>query len=320
MILSNEELLQHLYGYIRIEEIEGYIFPKRVTKKQEEIIASRGFSPRQESTSSMFIEFVTDADNISFDYVYCMGSSKDCFGIDVLIDGINTFSYYIEPNNKRGSFFIDLEKPGEKIVTVYLPNLAGVGIKNFKVFGNIKKHERKFKMLALGDSITQGYISRHPYLTYVNMVSQKLDACVVNQAIGGDKFFEGNLDENIGFDPDFITVAYGTNDWSKCFDVKVNAFNYFKRLREIYPNKKIFALLPIFRGGIKGDIRNGYSLEDVRGQIKNAAEKNNVTVINCKDFVPHQEDFFWDKTLHPNDLGFVFYAQGLIEELKKHLL
>lgn len=320
MQLSNNELLEYLSGYVRLEEKDGYIFPKRVTEKQNEIISSRSFFPRQESTSSMFIEFTTDADKISFDYFVCPGSSKEYYSIDVLENGINTFNFHNETVNEKGHLFIELENTGEKLVTIYLSNLAGVGIKNFNVSGNIKKHKRTLKMLALGDSITQGYTTKHPYYTYVNMVAKDLDAYVLNQAIGGDKFFDGNLDEDLNFDPDFITVAYGTNDWAHNMDVKLNAFNYFKKLRHIYPGKMIFALLPIFRGGIKGDIRNGYSLDDIRQQIKTAAELNNITVINCKDFIQHHEDCFWDKTLHPNELGFVFYAQGLLKELEKHLL
>jgi hypothetical protein len=32
---------------------------------------------------------------------------------------------------------------------------------------------------------------------------------------------------------------------------------------------------------------------------------------------PHIEDFFADKDLHPNDLGFAFYAENLLSALKK---
>lgn len=320
MILSNAEFLDHLYGYIRFEEAEGYIFPKRFTKKQTDVVISRKFAPKQDATSSMFIEFFTDANEISFDFFICPGSSKECFNIDALENGINTFNYHHDVSDEKGRLLINLENTGEKLVTIYLPNLAGIGIKNFCVSGNIKKHQRTLKILALGDSITQGYITQHPYVTYVNMIAKSLDAYVLNQAIGGDVFFDGNLDENLNFNPDIITVAYGTNDWAHEADVKANALNYFKRLREIYPNKKIFALLPIFRGEIKGDIRNGYSLEDIRSQIKAAAEKNNIIVINCKNFIHHHKDYFWDKTLHPNELGFVFYAQGLLKEMEKHLL
>lgn len=320
MRFSNNELLEFLSGYVTLEEKDGYIFPKRFTPKQLKIAEERGFFPRPNSTSSMFFEFITDASEIKFDYVVFKGSSKEYFSVDVLEDGINTFNYHNDLAIEKGTIIIPLEKQGKRKVTIYLPNLAGLGIKNFELNGNIERVTRKRTLLALGDSITQGYTTNHPYLTYVNMVALAIDASVLNQGIGGDVFYADNLDETLQFDPDIITVAYGTNDWSKQQNVKENADLYFEKLRKIYPDKHIFALLPIFRGGIKGDIRNGYSLEDVRMQIKIAAEKNNVTVINCKDFVPHQEDYFFDKTLHPNELGFVFYAQGLSEELKKHLL
>ncbi len=319
MVLTNEQLLNYLSYYVFCEERNGYIFPKRFTEKQLKIANDRGFFPRPNSTASMFFEFITDATEIKFDYFVFKGSSKEYFSLDVLENGIHTFNYHNDLAIEEGTMIIPLEKIGEKKVTVYLPNLAGLGIKNFEINGNVKKVTRKNKLLALGDSITQGYTTSHPYLTYVNMLAYNLDACVLNQGIGGDVFFEGNLDENLNFDPDIITVAYGTNDWSKQQNVKENALVYFEKLRKIYPKKPIFALLPIFRGGIKGDIRNGYSLDDIREQISLCAKKHNIAIINCKDFVPHQEDYYQDKTLHPNELGFTFYAKGLYEEIKKLL-
>ncbi len=319
MKLTNEQLLNHLFGYVLFEEKEGYIFPKRFTKKQRDVAVSRDFHPKENATAGMFIEFITDASEIKFDYFACPGSSKDCFNIDVLEDGVNTFNYHHESVDETGTLIIPLEKNVTRTVTVYLPNLDGIGIKNFEINGDIKKAERKLKLLALGDSITQGYVTKHPYLTYVNLLAYYLDAYVLNQGIGGDVFYEGNLDESLNFDPDIITVAYGTNDWSKNQNVKENADAYFKKLKAIYPTTPIFALLPIYRGGIQGDLRNGYSLEDIREQITNCAKKHNVTVINCKDFVPHHEDYFADKTLHPNELGFIFYAKGVYEAIKKLL-
>lgn len=319
MVLTNEQLLNYLSYYVFCEEKNGYIFPKRFTKKQIEIANERGFSPRPNACASMFFEFMTDATEIKFDYFVFKGSSKEYFSLDVLENGIHTFNYNNDLAIEEGNMVIPLEMAGKRKVTLYLPNLAGLGIKNFEINGKFEKVRRKLNLLALGDSITQGYTTSHPYLTYVNMLGYKLDACVLNQGIGGDVFFDGNLDEAIDFMPDIITVAYGTNDWSKSQNVKETADLFFKRLKEIYPKTPIFALLPIFRGGIKGDMRNGFSLEDIRKQITDCAKKHNVIVINCKDFVPHQEDYYQDKVLHPNELGFIFYAESVYKEIKKQL-
>lgn len=71
----------------------------------------------------------------------------------------------------------------------------------------------------------------------------------VSQAIGGDQFFSEQIDPEIPFDPDVITVAYGTNDWAIQKDEKciANAEKYFARLREIYPDKHIIYFQPIYR-------------------------------------------------------------------------
>ena len=50
---------------------------------------------------------------------------------------------------------------------------------------------------------------------------------------------------------------------------------------------------------------------------KIAAELPNVTVIDCTDFIPHKSIMFSPDTLHPNFLGFSYYADGVIEAVKK---
>lgn len=42
---------------------------------------------------------------------------------------------------------------------------------------------------------------------------------------------------------------------------------------------------------------------------------DNARLISGFDLVPHSEEFFSDLFLHPNDEGFLQYANGLIEKI-----
>ena len=74
----------------------------------------------------------------------------------------------------------------------------------------------KNRLLAFGDSITQGVDVVHPSLAYAPTLARLMDADSRNKGIGGEVFFPALLEEKEDLDPDFVTVAYGSNDWSKC--------------------------------------------------------------------------------------------------------
>ena len=82
---------------------------------------------------------------------------------------------------------------------------------------------------------------------------------------------------------------------------------------------QIFAITPIWRKDMNeqrkfGDFRK--IEEDIREIVKNI---KNITVISGFDFVPKDEKYFSDLSLHPNDEGFMHYAENLCNELKKYL-
>ncbi len=318
MTLSGKELLQYVSGYLRYEEKDGYLSFSRFTKKQEDFLKAL-MSPKEKASSSMLLEFVSDCTEISFDYRISPGSSQNFYGIDLLVNGMNTVCKFEQTDTTEGTFYAKIKEQGKKKITVFFPNLAKIEIKCLTVDGSMEMVQRKLKYLALGDSITQGYCTKHPSLTYVNIVAEKFNAYVLNQAIGGDIFRIENIDTDIDFKPDFITVAYGTNDWKRGIDLYCRSFEYFKALKALYSNVPIFALLPIYRDTSEFPTINNITLDDAREIYRKAAEENGITVINAKDLIHHHEDLFWDKTLHPNELGFSFYGHNLYNELKKHL-
>ena len=61
-------------------------------------------------------------------------------------------------------------------------------------------------------------------------------------------------------------------------------------------------------------------LADVkRHLLQVTASLPNVTVIDCFDFLPHEKSAFRDLFVHPNDAGFGFYIDQLIDPIQTKL-
>ena len=161
-----------------------------------------------------------------------------------------------------------------------------------------------------------------PSKSYASRLTDAMGVETFNKAIGGELFNPplARLKDDVC--PDYVTVAYGTNDWSlspdkETFDRKCRAF--YSALSENYPNAKIFAITPIWRAD-RDKEKNLPSFDYVAEFIAEVAkELPNVTVLNGYDYVPHDESFFQDLYLHPNDEGFEHYFQNLYRDIQKHI-
>ena len=183
--------------------------------------------------------------------------------------------------------------------------------------------EKKIKYVAYGDSITQGYTSLSPSLTYVNLVGMELDADVYDLGIGGEFFQPMMMDEAYPVQADIVTVAYGTNDWKHCTkeEFDENCTSVLQKLTDFYPDKPIFVITPSWRSDYNVETPFGAPATEIYAQIlKNAEHFPNVTVIRGWDLIPHNTDFFGDNRLHPNNLGFDIYAANIYRKIIPHLI
>ncbi len=176
------------------------------------------------------------------------------------------------------------------------------------------------KILMYGDSITHGYDALNPSNKYATRLANALGYDEYNKAIGGEIFFPALAKIKQPFTPDIITVAYGTNDWSKTdkvlFDKNCKAF--FENLAENYPDTPIFAITPIWRKEIPTATKPFGDFSLIEEGIREAAKNlKNVTVVRGFDFVPKEEKYFADLRLHPNDTGFECYFKNLYKEIDR---
>ena len=320
-IISKQELSKFVFGAINIIEEDGWIRFSRFTEKQCVWLEQHGFPRDRYSTSGMRLEFLTRGGQISFEYQSEQSSNGNVaiFGMEITVNGIPAYHIYKEelPISDRIDF--EIQEHCEYVhVAVYFPLRATLKLKNIVLPEDSKAVNKELKILTLGDSITAGAVCRHSNHCYVNIIADKLNAQLINQGVGGACFSPDFL-EKLQFRPDIITVAYGVNDfWGNSLFTET-PYKFFEKLNALYPDSRIFCLLPIWCGNtIK---INGKTLDMGRRYIKEIAEKyQNISVIDCVNFVPHLAEFYWDDVkLHPNDLGFLYYGNHLYKRLTELL-
>jgi lysophospholipase L1-like esterase len=213
---------------------------------------------------------------------------------------------------------------GENTVCIYLPWSVACTVRALTLDdgASLVPVKKKCKMIQFGDSITHGYDAHEPQNSYASAVADAFSADARNKAIGGE-IFQPTLAslKDEGFDPDYVTVAYGTNDWShrERKDLEDACRGFYANLAATYPEAEIFALTPIWREQ-ENEYRAAGPFRDVAEIIRaSVADLPNVTVIDAYGFVPKEPACFSSDMLHPSDLGFFHYGKNLVAELKKYI-
>ena len=177
--------------------------------------------------------------------------------------------------------------------------------------------KKQLKLLCMGDSITQGYDARHPSCSYANLLADHLGAEMLNQGVGGEIFFPELIDKELGYTPDVVTVAYGTNDWNRKTkeNTEDRARRFYENLCAAFPRARLLAITPIWRAD-GTEPREFGPFEDACTVAREAAQRAGATVVDGLTLVPHTRESFADKRLHPNDDAFLLYAEKLLSHIK----
>ena len=329
MLLNDQQIRSMTKGAARIEEENGYYRFMRFTKAEEEAYAAHPradeFLSKTFKPAGVRFALKTDSSFIAFDIscgTPCVAPGNfDVYENGAMIKHLSVPYAFIQ----KSHVCINLSK-GEKLVEIYFPYNARAEIANVELSdgASFEPVSRRYKMLAYGDSITHGSTSTFPSFSYANMVANALNADIVNKGIGGEQFYPLLLCEAAEETPDFITVAYGTNDWNRRTkeEFEQNCSTFFKKLTELYPNTPIFAITPTWRADFEKETPYGAPTTVIDGVIRELTKSyENVTVIDGWNLVPHKKtEFFADGRLHPNDFGFSVYALNLYKKLIPHLI
>lgn len=329
MKLNLDQIQSIVKGAVRTEEFDGAVHFFRFTEAQEKLYESRTTCSGKPlwdktlATAGVRLEFITDSTTLFIEVEGHPASSCNCFIHEVFVNGECLGAFGKSETGEREFSASFAFGEGEKEVKIYFPWASASAIRALELDegATIVPVKKSKKMLIYGDSITHGYVSRNPSRSYASRLTDALDAEAFNKAIGGEIFFPELAEASDEGEFDYITVAYGTNDWShvtkEYFDETARAF--YRTLSRRHPNAKIFALAPIWRADYQTITKVGeFSyMKQVFNEL--AEELPNLTVIDCFGFVPADSQYFEDLTLHPNEAGFDFYFRSLWNEMQKYI-
>ena len=337
MKLSLEQIRKITYGVESVFKTENGVGFSRFTEEERALFLPReeGFILDSYAPSAVKLRFTTDAKEMFIKVKTTHINRRQYFSLDVIKNGV----YFDNINNYEGVSlplnYTTAELPCgefektfelgeiEKTITIFLPSSVKTEILELNLIGATFITPKPYtkKAICYGDSITQGYDTLKTSNSYVNKILEAFDTEGISKAICGEVFLPSLPKKCTIENPDFITVAYGTNDWRKVTKKEYirDCTAFYKILSNKYKNSKIFAITPLWRKDLdmKTDFRDFLEPTEI---IENAVKDlKNVTLIKAYDFIPKKEENFADQRLHPNDKGFAYFANELIKELKKHI-
>ncbi len=315
MNLSLAQIKDITVGAVKVwQEDDGYHFSKCTDKQIAawyDIKETLGL--RAETTTGVRLDFHTDSSIFEFKV-----KSGDKF--DLYID--NVMTNYYSPGALSMKQSIELDEGEHRITLIFPSHTVGVlEAAHIDDGAYLKPHQFDYKILFIGDSITQGWNTRWDSLSYAHAVSRSFNADSIIQGIGGAIFHETTFDEALDYDPDMVCIAYGTNDWGfyeTAEDMRGHISAYLDAVIKKYPGKKIFGISPIWRKDTEHNNQMGSFMEccDI---VKDEISKHGMILIEGEYMVPHLPEFFDDGFLHPNDIGFGIYGQNLAAEMIKYI-
>lgn len=337
MFLTDEQIRSITRGAVSVKREQDGVHFCRLTKEQFAVYDDQPLKhPRRTATAGIRFMFRTDSRYISMAAnLRGNGGTGAYFSFDVFVNGKrktcwDNFSHMQLPRQFTGLKF-QLDVPparmdlgeGTKEVVIHFPwnrpvVLHWVEIEDGAFIEPIKPEK---KLIAFGDSITQGFYALRPSDCYISRIADALGAELYNKGIGGERYVPAMVETPDAFTPDYVVVAYGTNDWrnSKREEFETKCKDFYEKLYKLYPTAKIFAITPIWRSNLDENTQFD-SIYDIRNYVeKITANMPNVTVIDGMELVPHTIDYFADEGLHPNDFGFDHYYRNLLVKLKPYL-
>ena len=322
MKLTLENLQTITTGTVSITQEDGWFIFRRFAQPPKVYFPDRvEFKAQVTATSSLKLDFITDARQLEFKYRATRASSRSIFFVDLYIDNALVTTHGCKDADKQIEGYFSYPLPeGEKRVTLYFPNLYNMMLQEISLAKAtvLLPPEYDYTMICYGDSITQGYDAPHPSFSYANRLAFSLNASMINKGIGGDVFHPEMIDDNLT--PDIVCVALGSNDWGHSeYDVFLrNSEAFMHRVLEFYPQAQVFVVTPIWRRDGKRITACG-KFENIAIALKELCSKlPGVHLIEGWNQAAQVADLLTDHA-HPGDLGHVLYGANLYVQFAKAL-
>jgi lysophospholipase L1-like esterase len=311
MKLSSNQLKSIYFGaYSIIETNDGYLKSCQYTPEQMQYFKNLDdfWFERSDASNGKTLEFTTKATQFSFEYKISWIGSED--SIELLIDDLIMKVFYVKDLDKEGTLTFIMPDYNKKVV-INLPTDATILLRNAQANGEVIPVLKKYKVLWMGDSITQGYGSFRSAHTYVNVLNRYCDYDIINQGLGGYVYDSKVLIPMKGYSPDKIVVALGANQYETDDFTEIEA--YYHTLQQLYQNTPVLCLTPIYRGDSPNALTK---LVNFSEKLKKICSKYpNIKIVDGLKLVPHTSEYFIDE-VHPNELGAEIYGRNLVKAIQ----
>lgn len=344
---TNHPLAPYMRGAVHLEEMAGgLVLPHRHFPEQLEHFESIGRRDRAVATAGVVVDFVTDGTEVSLDCrvmkpldphhvlykaVMAGGANRgmrpfgtaeegNVDGIDFVVDGRLVAT--VAPTNGVMRFAFENHAHDELEVRIYLPSIMAVAVGNLRTNGSLKPVPARGYLLALGDSITQGFVCGNPSSAYPAQVAATLGIDLVNQAVAGHVFDEASIG---GFSlwrgerPEVIVVAYGTNDWARmrtAEGIEGAAVAYLDRLSRTFPKVPTYVLSPLWRMDEHEPMPCGRPLTWMHQMLLRVCSRyDHMRVVDGYHGIPKDRSLFSDGVLHPGPICMGLVADILLEAM-----
>lgn len=318
-LLERDDFRAYLTGCVRTAQSDSGLLLHRHTKKQIAYYArtSESWAIRSRCNAGIKLSILTDSRTLDLTGRIRAGA-RTYAGFDVEADGRGLTAIRMDTSDETQTIRLaDFFTQRTRLISVTFPQSAIVELDAISVESGAQTsppEPKSRKYLAMGDSITQGMDARGPESAYAIQLARMLDADLLNIGVGGHIFDLDALDDDLPFKPDIVTIAYGTNDWTRGItrdEIAKTVDLYLTRLLDtVAGSADVYVLTPIWRA-IGNEVKPGGTLVEFSATIAESASK--FTKINVADgttLVPHRPDLLPDGT-HPNDEGFLHYALNL---------
>jgi len=197
---------------------------------------------------------------------------------------------------------------------VYVPENRDLSIRAVRIDGRPRRDISGWpRLLAYGDSITQGWCASDPGLAWPSLIGRRLGLDVVNLGFAGAARGEESVARHLAASAaDIVTIAWGTNCWSSVpFDVprmRQTMTTFVESIRRGHPDVPIVVLSPVLRpdaeavansaGATLGELR--YAIEETIRYFRDVLRDSNLYLVGGCDVVSRQ---YLVDGIHPGDEG-----------------
>lgn len=344
---TTNPLAPFVRGAVYLEDfVDGLVVPQRFYPEQTAHFEHIGRANRAEATAGVVLDFATDGTEVSLDCrvvrpldpshalyravmdgqnadgqpPFGLAEEGNVDGIDLVVDG--RYVATVAPIDGTLRFAFENRVHDELEVRIYLPSIMTVAVGNLRTNGSLKPVPMRGYLLALGDSITQGFMCGRPSVSYPAQIASTLGLDLINQAVAGHVFDERSLG---GFSlwredpPEVIVVAYGTNDWSRMRSaggIEGGAVAYIDRLNWFFPKVPTYVLSPLWRVDEHEPMPCGRPLTFMHQMLGRVCSRHqHMHVVDGYHGIPKDPSIFADGRLHPGPEGMGLVADLLLEAM-----